>query len=1419
MSGRQWTAAQLEAINARDCELAVSAAAGSGKTSVLVERVLRSALGQVLGPEGLPQDSPAPAVPLDRLLIATFTNAAAAELRARLHEELARELKRRIETGQPTHLLREQLALLPLATIGTLHSFCLELIRRYGHERGLGASRVLSEHESRLLLHEQASRFLDEKLGSSDPAILRLGLDWGGQDGVGAEDLSRSSAGRGLRPLLLLIYELRRSLPDHEAWYSQHLDWPLLDPGRFDPGHPLLAALTADWDARIATLARDDVDLLTELAGVPDKEAYPHLLARRAGHLERAGLHLGWDGLREYITINLEVKQDDLHFKPTLLGKYHRLVADDDPRLADRVRHNKQQAQELFEELKKTLARPWAEVAGDENHVQAQLKLLWALAGEFEARMDSHKRERGWLDYSDMERGALELLSARDSEDRLLRGSDGGLLPSAIALELRGKYLALLVDEYQDTSPLQAALLELVCAEMPLRESSTTHRPRFVVGDVKQSIYSFRLAEPALFINLQERLKGSAARGEAHERLVLLRENFRSRRGVVAGINRLLSGLMTPELGGEDYDSAALVYSAGYEQHEPAAGPGGEGDGPALLRLTLVPEPDALGSREEDLSAGDQISAEDLEADTGSTAEESAGDEAGAPAADDSPELQRCVYRAVAGRLLELKSLAQAGRLEVLDHAEKIMRPADWGDMVILLRSSKGRVETLREELERAGVPCLALGRSGFYERPEVLDALSLLKVIDNPLQDVALAAVLRGPALGLSAAELLQAARPEVFARAAQGADLQEPESQTSDSEYEAADWPGDAEREGTDPDGASDTDGPLDSQLPPGSSEPLWQRLRFSAGQHPDAALSVRLQLFIKRLDYWRDLARSEPLHQLLHRLYREAGLLAAAAAQDRAEQRRANLEELLRLAGEFSAFERQGISRFLLFIESSRMAAGDSGEAVLSSAAGQQVRILTVHQSKGLEFPIVLLPDLHRQFNEQDLRSADVLWHPRAGLGGRFYDLQGRPPRRSVTLALERVRRARRRDLLSEELRLLYVAMTRARERLELISGLPRRFKAEEAVEAEPQAARRWLDWLARQLGPQLLQCLASGAAELREGEAHIELALALAGAAGGPSAEPQDAAQSDPLLAAIAGDGGARLALLLAREQAARSELRLPGKLTVSHLSHSRRALAGLEGELDSEARLSDDAAAQTDLSRYAPPRLSALAAGRAETEAGDTAIDASSASNNSTAAAEPDPRAIGTATHRLLAELDPAAPQFERYSDVAALTALRDGLLARGQLDAAAAGALNLAAVGRYVRDCAPLFAGLLAGSGRCFRELPVGLLVPGIEVAEALSASGQLPEGAELAAHSGPATGADYVYVQGTLDLLLVGTDTALVLDYKTDRGASAEALLERYSQQLEWYARAARLLLPQHSVRWAIYGLDRAGLVLPEAR
>ncbi|MCH7471443.1 UvrD-helicase domain-containing protein, partial [bacterium] len=702
-----WTEQQREAIEERRAELLVSASAGSGKTAVLIERVLRATLA----------DDEREAIPLDRMLIVTFTNAAASELRARLGRELAAEIARRHAQGAPLDPVRRQLALLPRAQISTLHSFCAEVIRRYGYLRGVSYGRLLDEDEADLLRHELAGRMLDRELGGGSSGIRELGLAWGGRDGVGPEDLSTVRSAKGLRGIMLNLHAFRCSLVEPEAWYGKYAGLPPLDPGQFDPGHALVQALCAELKEWANQAIANDRSAAGLIAPAEPDAIVLALIERRRPVLESLDLSKGWDEALACID-QLYQKQDDLSQKPTLLSSYKRDIDDQGlkavvERLARSLRNEAAEWRQLFGE-------PWAELARRENRTQELTQTLWRLTVQFDEEYSSYKGERGVLDFDDQQRWALKILAADPVDGRFPRDGSGWIEPSEAARELRARFSAVLVDEYQDINAVQDAIVNLATADAPVGEDGAG-RPRFVVGDLKQSIYAFRLAEPELFRETRLRLDGAATNSG---RTVALTTNFRSRPKLLGAINHVFQGLMDHALGGEEYDENRLEAGLDYDA--------------LFTDLDAKPLPDSAA----------RLHLVDL---AGGGAEDS-GD------GDEEVGKQEAVYLRVAAVLKEIHA---EGRM-VFDPESGVVRPVAWRDMVVLLRSMLGRIETLKAVFDKAGVPYYAPGRSGFYERPEVADALSLLRVIDNPRQDVALAAVLRGPALGFTPQELLTVARQD---------------------------------------------------------------------------------------------------------------------------------------------------------------------------------------------------------------------------------------------------------------------------------------------------------------------------------------------------------------------------------------------------------------------------------------------------------------------------------------------------------------------------------------------------------------------------------------------------------------------------------------------------------------------------------
>ncbi|MEZ5337415.1 MAG: UvrD-helicase domain-containing protein [bacterium] len=1242
MTERGWTEQQLQAITERRRELAVGAAAGSGKTAVLIERVVRAALGQGV-------DGPLEPVALDRMLIVTFTRAAAAELRARLHAALATELERRRSSGQDTAQIREQLALLPAARISTIHSFCSALIRSYGHESGSSLQRLLSEDETKLARHELAGELLDSLLAEDSESGARmreLALAWGGSEGVGSEDISGGERGSSLRRSVLRLAEFLRSLDDPQRWWEELASLSELDPDECDPQHPLLQALDNMLRSWAAEMLCRDGEAREYLATQAPDCSFMRIISRREPLLRGLSISAGWEACAELLG-RLKQKQDDLPWKPTLLTAEARDLKNE-PELQAWIRARREPLARSAADWLEYLSQDWAELARRENSVRELLATLHRATLALLEHYDDWKRARAVMDYSDLEHGAFAVLSRRDADGRLLRDSAGELLPSDSALELRAQLRMLMVDEYQDTNPLQDAILRLV-TPAPVG----TGRPAFVVGDVKQSIYAFRLATPGLFTE-RLRLLEASPDGLA----ITLNRNFRSRAAVVRAVNSVFSGLLTEDFGGQDYSANRLVQAAVYPEPETELRP----------RLHLV-STDAEGDDEDDA---------DLATD-------------------------RLVYRRVA-RIL--RGIHSAGR-PVTDPHTGELRPVQWRDMVVLMRSTSGRSETLVSELELEGVPAYAPGRSGFYERPEVSDVLALLRVIDNPLQDIPLAAVLSGPALGLGVSELATVAQQE-----------------TADG------------------------------------SRSLWDRLQAWLAAHPGQEPAGRLRDFLARLEQWRSEARSQPLGQLLWQLYHEAGLLPAAAALERGSQRVANLFVLHELARGFEQNERQGLARFLHFLEHSRRSAGDLGEAPLLSEAQDVVRLMTVHQSKGLEFPVVVLPDIHRRFNMMDL-AGDVLWERGSGIGGRYVNLRGADPLRSETLGRRVVGQALRRQLAAEELRILYVALTRAREQLELVAAVRPDYRDTLSDSHPGPLATCALDWIGPQLAGAICPERFSGAGSWEVVDSLPRL-----------EEEPRPA-EAEPL-----DRPGLEQALERIRWRDPFAALAdLPRKLTVTGMERLRAA-HDAEAEAEEELPL---------------PAVQVPETAEPEPESPDAA------------GAEPpqfDPEARaramrhGTAMHLLMAQLDLRQPPDEQ-----GLEELIQRLLAEGLLDAELAEGIEREALLTCCRRLAG--SGLLDGL-ELHRELPLSMCLP-------VSTLPALPQGISPTL----AEAAQEVVLQGTLDLLAVGPEHLLILDYKTDR-TGRRFLLERHTAQLQWYCRMARALLPEHRVQWALYGFHGAGLVGP---
>ncbi|MDK2784960.1 MAG: ATP-dependent helicase/nuclease subunit, partial [Bacillota bacterium] len=904
MKAPNWTKEQQAAILAPPGNILVTAAAGAGKTAVLVERVVRRVL------------DPARPVDIDRLLVVTFTDAAAAEMRQRIGAALEAALG---AAPGNAHLER-QLALLGRASIFTLHSFCLKVVRRYFYELGLDPSfRVMDETEAALLAQEVLEELWEEKYAQEAEGAFTYLLDC----------YSSAVSDDDLKELVLKLHDFSRSQPWPEVWLKQAGQAFTLSPGT--------ELKTTPWGGKLQQHARRKLEqaahcleraaCLAAMPGGPDRYL-PVLEAEREALKEMAlrAQEGSWEELRQ-----------SLAFSFTRLPPV-RKNEEVDPAIKDQVTRLRDEAKKIVADLATDVfGRPEKELLAELTHLAPAVHALTELALAFSRRFEEVKRARGRLDFADLEHYALRLLLAPDARP-------GFLKPSRLAEEMAEEYAEVLVDEYQDINPVQDAILSLISRQ-------DTPQPRlFLVGDVKQSIYRFRLAEPRLFLS---KYAAYAPRPGGGGRRISLRENFRSRAEVIGAVNFLFRQLFTPEVGGLAYDAEAEL-TPGAPYPEPPAGVKGAG-GPVEVHLIerQVPLPDR---------------------------EEEAQDD---PAALDLSALEREAL--LIGRRIQaiVRGTPERPGPEfcVWDKSAQSYRPVTYRDIVILLRTVQGRAETMLEVLRRLEVPAYADLGTGYFNAPEVATMLSLLEVIDNPYQDIPLAAVLRSPLVGLSPEELA-----EVRLLAPEG---------------------------------------------------PFAEAVQKAAAGAVSSSCQKKLAAFFERLEEWRTAARRGTVSDLIWRIYRETGYLAYVGGMPAGAQRQANLRVLYDRARQFESYGRPGLFRFLRFLKRLQAQEGDLGTARALGENENVVRIMSIHKSKGLEFPVVFVADLGKKFNFDDLKG-DILLHRDLGLGPLVVDLHLRL--KYPSLAHRAIQVAGREEVLAEELRIFYVALTRARERLILVGSVP-------------------------------------------------------------------------------------------------------------------------------------------------------------------------------------------------------------------------------------------------------------------------------------------------------------------------------------------------------------------------------------------
>lgn len=905
-----WTKEQKAVIESRNRNLLVSAAAGSGKTAVLVERIIRMIT------EG---ENP---LNIDELLVMTFTKAAADEMRERVLSAIDEKLQEDPENGH----LQMQAAMIPYARITTIDSFCLGIIREHYNKLAIDpAFRVGDEGELILLKASVMEELIEDYYQSEREDFFRF-----------VETYATGKADQGIEDRIMAVY-----------YFSESNSWPfnwLLEQeaelAKWDGEH----LMETKWMKFLFWDVKTQVDELfaqmSEALLVCEEEdgpaAYESMIVRDLAMLKAIGEAEDYENLNALLSnvafdrlASVRGKSVDPQKKGLVTG------------CRDRVKKAVGKLKELysFESVKA--------VTDDLQGTAKVVRMLLELAGEFRRRYQAAKQEKDLVDFGDLEHFALEVL---------LEERDGERVPSAAADELSGQFEEILVDEYQDSNDVQETLIQAIS-----RERLGTPNV-FMVGDVKQSIYKFRLARPELFLKKYE----SYPREDGLYQTMELHQNFRSRDGVLEGINQVFYRIMTKALGGITYTEETALYPGAF--FEPCDGSSGE-----KLELLMV----NTGSLKELNDDSADYTAREMEA------------------------------RLIAAKIKEMVH-PETG-LVIWDKEGKRYRTARYKDMVILLRSLTGFAEDFVNVLVNQGIPAYAERRTGYFTTVEVETILCLLSIIDNPMKDIPLAAVMKSP-IGEVTDEELSYLMARFKKRGKKGQDrgiygawrLYLAEEEGKSGEGGEVGEGGKGEENGENGEGVSDS-----------VSFVLYKKL-------------ANLSTMVER---YRHMAGYLTIHELLYAIYEDTGYYDYVSAMPAGGARQANLDMLVEKAVSYEKTSYSGLFHFIRYIEKLKKYNMDFGEAALTGEE-EAVRILSIHKSKGLEFPIVFLGGMGKKFNKQDLYGK-ILIDSEFGIGTDFLDLELRV--RIPTLKKNVLKRRLELDSLGEELRVLYVAMTRAKEKL--------------------------------------------------------------------------------------------------------------------------------------------------------------------------------------------------------------------------------------------------------------------------------------------------------------------------------------------------------------------------------------------------
>ncbi len=1192
----KWTEEQKKVIEVRDKNVLVSAAAGSGKTAVLVERILSLVCGDGEG------DTP---IDVDQLLVVTFTNAAAAEMRERVGLALEKRLE---EDPENVHLQKQQ-TLIHNAQITTIHSFCQYVIRSYFHQLDLDPSfRIGDEGEIKLLKGDVIRELLEEQYQQGREDFLHF-----------VEVYATGKSDVAIEGLIRKLYEFAISFPYPERWLRSCMKaYEAKDEEALSQSNWMVFLLSFAGQI-LSDLQRELLEALEICREPGGPYMYEEALSRDLEQVERL---CGCDTYEAY-----RKELGGLAF-PRLSSKRDQAVEEE----------KKAEVKSLRESMKKSLKDLKEKYFScSQEQVLELLKKaapateeLISLTVEFAEHYQEKKRSKNLADFPDLEHLALEIL-VEDIEEE---SGTLKILSTDAAKELSEQYAQIMIDEYQDSNLIQEIILNSVS-----RNDRGTPNV-FMVGDVKQSIYRFRQARPELFM---EKYSSYPLTDEGTEIRIDLHKNFRSRQEVLASTNEVFSRLMIPSVGGIRYDEAAALYLG-----------------------SDMPEPEDTCNTPEFLLVDMDIQ------ETATEEEELTGRELEAKAAAD------CIRRIVENR-------------QIWDGKAGEFRPARYGDMVILLRSLTGWGDIYARVLTGEGIPAHTESRTGYFTTIEIQTLLNLLRVVDNPRQDIPLASVLKSMIGGCSDEDLAK-----------------------------------------------------IKSTFPKIPFHAACMRYEREVAGEPEGK---KLNVFYEKLREYRMRAEYLSIHEFLWYVLEDTGYGDYLAAQPGGEQRQANVRMLVERAIAFENTSYRGLFHFVRYIEQLQSYHEDFGEAGLTGENEDAVRIMTIHKSKGLEFPIVIVAGLGKSFNRQDTRSRVVI-HPELGLGVDCVDLEQRV--KMATLPKKVMQKALDLEMLGEELRVLYVACTRAKEKLILLgSGTKLEQKLEKCRTAgrektlsflEISSGKTYLDWLLPAIAGQesssfVLTKVTLGEQTGEEIEKQVSLEWQRE-----RLTHLQDLPERDEEFARFLEE---RLNVTYPYEE----ETALRVKLSVSELKR-----AGQTEEEEEDTLLYP----QEEIVPYIPKFI----------QEGEPVSGA----------------ARGTAYHKVLECIDLSEIHHSSQVKAAMEALVREGRLTQEMADAVRP--YDIFAFARTKLSRRMIGA---KGEGRLYTEQPFVIQMPAREL--------------ELGYES-----EEPILIQGIIDAYFYEGDEIVVVDYKTDYVLSKDELLKKYQRQLDYYELALERLTGRRVKEKVIY-------------